>query len=428
MKKLFLATVLLFSSQLSHAQSAALDYIVAIVNDEVIVYSQLQNATQVAIDNLRQQQIRMPSQAELERQVLEKMIITRLQMQLAERTGISIDEASLNQTLRGLASQNKVDLATFREVLERDGYNFQYFRENIREEMTLRRLQQRQVVSRINVTDSEINNFLSNQAQQGDGDSEYRLLHILIATPEAASPEQIAQQRSKAEQVLQTLQDGANFQEVAAGVSDSQNALQGGDLGWRKSGEIPSLFLQPVMSMDVGDVSEIIRNAGGFHIIQLAEKRGGQQVITQTLARHILMRSNQLTSEAEVERRLQSLRYRIENGDDFAELAKANSEDIASASEGGDLGWQNPGELVPEFEQVMNNLSENAISQPFKSRFGWHIVQVLQRRQHDNTVVAQRTEAAQQIRQRKIDEELQNWLRQLRDEAYVDYRLEGMRG
>jgi len=401
-----------------------LDYVVAVVNDEVIVYTELQEQVRQTRTRLTAQNISLPSDAEFERQVLENMIMMRLQLQLAQRTGVEVDDTTLNETLRNLARQDQLSLEAFREQKEREGVSFVKYREDVRDELLVRRLQQRQVVSRINITDKEIENFLANQLQQGAINSEYHLYHILIATPEAASPEEIAEKQAKAEDVLARLRSGANFQEVAIGVSDSQQALEGGDLGWRSAAQMPSFFLEPVLRMEVGQVSDLLRNSSGFHIIKLAEMRGGKQVVTQTKARHILLKTNELVSDFEAKRRLTELRYRVLNGEDFAELASASSDDLGSAAKGGDLGWVNPGEMVAEFEEVMDGLSEGEVSTPFKSRFGWHIISVEQRREHDNTEQARRTEAARQIRERKIEEELNTWVRQLRDEAYVDYRLE----
>lgn len=401
-----------------------LDYVVAVVNDEAIVYTELQAQVRKTRARLSAQNISLPSDTEFQRQVLENMIMMRLQLQLAQRNGVEVDDTTLNDTLRNLAAQQQLDLESFRQIIEQDGFSFVKFREDIRNELLVRRLQQRQVVSRINITDKEIDNFLTNQLQQGAINSEYHLYHILIATPEAASPEEIAEKQAKAEAVLARLKSGVNFQEVAIGVSDSQQALEGGDLGWRSAAQLPSFFLEPVLKMEVGQVSELLRNSSGFHIIKLAERRGGKQVVTQTKARHILFKTNELISELEVKRRLTELRYRVLNGEDFAELAQATSDDLGSAAKGGDLGWVNPGEMVAEFEEVMDGLSVGEVSTPFKSRFGWHIILVEQRRDHDNTEQARRTEAARQIRERKIEEELNTWLRQLRDESYVKYQLE----
>jgi peptidyl-prolyl cis-trans isomerase SurA len=407
------------------ALAEELERIVAVVNEEVIVDSRLQREIRGVEAELRQQATRLPSPEVLRRQVLERLVLSRLQLQLAERNSIKVDDGELNDAVRNVAAENNLSLEQFRQALDKEELDFAEFRENLREQLTIRRLQQRQVVSRVNVTDQEIANFIANQAQQGNTTAEYHLLHILIALPDAASPEVIKEKQQKARELVDSLRAGADFQATAVAVSDSQQALEGGDLGWRKAGEVPSLFAGLVARMSVGDIEGPIRNAGGFHILKLAGIRStGQSVVTQTRARHILIKTSELISDQEAESKLAQLRERILHGDDFTELARAHSEDPASAAEGGALGWISPGVMVSEFEEVMDSLKTNQISQPFRSRFGWHILQVLERREHDNTEEALRTRASKQIRQRKIEEELQNWLRQLRDEAYVEYRLE----
>ena len=420
-------SLLLFSvcSVQAHSDRQVLDYIVAVVNDEVIVKTDLQQELQEAEKNLQQQKIAIPSRQELEKQVLERMIMTTLQLQLAERSGIAVEDNRLNEKLRNLAEQNQMDLSSFRRQLEREGQNYEKVREKMRSSLILERLQQRQVVSRVNVTDREIDNFLANQTQQGTANQEYHLWHILIATPEAPSPEKIEAKRQQANTVLAKLKQGADFQATAVAISDSRQALEGGDLGWLKAGEMPSLFNDIVEQMTIGEIRGPLKDASGFHIIKLVGNRGSKQnIVTQTQVRHILIKTSEFVSEFEAKNRLETLKDRIEQGDDFTELARANSQDSNSAVQGGLIGWVNPGDLVPEFENVMNNLAPNQLSEPFKSRYGWHIVQVLARRQYDNTEQALRTKAAHQIHQRKVEEELQAWLRQLRDEAYVEYRLE----
>ncbi|EDN68218.1 survival protein SurA [Beggiatoa sp. PS] len=316
-----------------------------------------------------------------------------------------------------------MDLPSFRQKLEKEGYSYKQWREQARQQLMVERLQQRYVMNRITITDREIENFLATQTQQGTISNEYHILHILIATPEAPSPENITLKQQKAEEVVAKLKQGADFEATAVAISDSRQALDGGDLGWLKAGEMPTLFDGVVNQMKVDEIKGPLRDSSGFHIIKLVEKRGGKIAITQTKARHILMKTNELMSDVEIEFRLKEIKSRIELGDDFAKLAEAYSEDTGSAAKGGSLGWVNPGDLATEFEAVMNDLSVNKVSDPFKSRFGWHIVQVLERRQHDNTEQALRYQAARQIHQRKVYEELEAWLRQLRDQAYIDYRI-----
>lgn len=407
------------------AETKTLDYIVAVVNDEVIVNTALQQELRAAEKKLHQQNIAIPSYQDLEKQVLENLIMVSLQLQLAERTGIQVEDSRLNESLRKIAEQNNLDLPKFREALEQDGYQYEQVREKLRNDMIINRLQHRQVASRINITEREIDNFLANQVLQGAISNEYHIWHILIATPETPSPEQIEAKKQKANDVLAQLTQGADFQALAVSISDSRTALEGGDLGWLKAGEMPTLFNGVVDDMALGEIKGPIRDASGFHLIKLVDKRGSEaSIVTQTQVRQILIKTDELISDLEAQMRLEKLKARIEQGEDFMELARANSADTATAANGGLMDWVNPGELVPEFEEVMNGLSENQVSEPFKSRYGWHIMQVLARRQHDNTEQALRAKAALQIQQRKIEEELQAWWRQLRDEAYVECRLD----
>jgi peptidyl-prolyl cis-trans isomerase SurA len=406
------------------AKTEILDYIVAVVNDDVIVNSTLQEEIQLVTNEWRQKNRRLPQGKSLEKQVLDRLILNTLQLQLAERTGIKVETSLLNEQLRQIAAQNGETLQSFRRKLEKEGYSYKQFRKKIRNQLILRRLQKRQVVNRITITAREIDNFLANQVQQGTVNQEYHLLHILLATPSTPSPAKIKAKLQEAKEVLKKLQQGADFRTVAVDVSEGRQALEGGDLGWLKAGELPTIFSRIVNQMTPGEIRGPFRDASGFHIIKLLEKKGGKQsIITQTQARHILIKTSALMSDLDAKSRLEGLKYRIEQGDDFAELAKAYSEDMVSAANGGSLGWVSPGDLVSEFEEVMNSLSENQVSKPFKSRYGWHIIQVLKRRKHNNTTKALRNKATQQIHQRKVEEELRNWLRQLRDEAYVEYRI-----
>lgn len=434
MKKLFATLILVFAASAGFADAlqanapsniVEVDRIVAIANDAVITRSELDEQIHTIKQQLRQQKTQLPPDALLQKQVLERLISNQLQLQLAASTGIRVDDEVLNKAIGRIAEQNKLSITEFRDVLEKDGVNFASFREDIRNEITMTRLRQRQVDSRINVTDQEVARFLAAQADKGKSDDEYRVSHILIAVPEAASPEQIQTAKQKAQRVLDDLRGGADFKETAIAVSNGQQALEGGDLGWRSAGQLPSLFAPLVGRMKPGDLSDIIRSPSGFHIIKLFDYRSGQiHRVNQTLARHILIRTNELVSDDDASIKLEQLSQRIKNGADFAELARVNSEDKGSAVNGGSLGWVSPGEMVPVFEQAMNELQPGQISKPFKSEFGWHIVQVQERREQDNTEQFNRSQAFDAIRQRKVEEELQIWLRRLRDEAYVEYRLD----
>jgi len=410
-------------NSLALADPETIDYIVAIVNDEVIVNSVLQQETRLIVEDLRRQNIELPPRPELEKQVLDQLITTTIQLQLAQRLGLTVEDNVLNEAIRNVAAQNKMDLAEFRRVIETQGYTYERYRDNVRNQLMISRLQQRQVTNRINVTAPEIDNFLINQAQVGKSKTDYHLLHILIEVPEAASPEVIAQKQQQAEAIFKQLQEGADFKATAVAVSNSPKALEGGDLGWLQDHEVPSLFQDLVPQMKTREISKPLRNASGFHIIKLVEQRQtGKTVVTQTKVRHILIKTNELVSDFEAQSRLERLKARLEQGEDFGELAKANSEDAGSAANGGLLEWVNPGDLTPEFEEVMNKTAESQISDPFKSRYGWHLLTVLARRQHDNTDQAIRTNAAKQIQKRKVEEELQSWLRQLRDESYIEIK------
>lgn len=408
----------------SHAANQ-LDRIVAVINDDVIMLSELNARISAVKSQMQEQNIPLPAPANLEKQVLDKLILTRLQIQMAQNTGIRVDDETLNRTISNIAAENKLSLNEFREIIESDGYSYEDFRRDIRSEILISRLQQRQVDNRVMVSEREIENFLANQAQQGEGDLEFRIAHILIAIPEGGSARQVTAARQTAENVLSELQAGAEFARLAASHSDGRQALQGGDLGWLRVGQAPTLFADQITTMSAGAVSDLIKSPSGYHIIKLIDKRNSQQVVvTQTRARHILIRPDELTTVEDARRRLEQLRLRVAGGDDFGELARAHSADAVSAAGGGDLGWVNPGDLTPDFERVMDSLQPGEISQPFRTQFGFHIVQTLERREHDSTEDVLRARARETIRQRKLEEARTDWLRQMRDEAYVEYRLD----
>ncbi len=404
-------------------QAIELNRIIAVVNNEVITAVELETQVKAMKLQLSQQKVTAPPDNILRKQLLEQKIMTRLQLQLAKETGIRVDDDQLNSTISNIASQNNLSLVEFRDVLEEDGFKFEKFREDIRNEIIITRLRQRQIDSRVSVTEQEVSDYLARAKSQGDSENEYRLGHILIATSEAASPEEIKKARLKAEDILKKLSGGADFKEVAMAESDGQRALDGGDLGWRKGGQLPTLFSEIVIKMKEGDVSNIVRSPSGFHIIKLIDQRSEQQhLVTQTKAQHILIRTSALETDESAVKRLNELRERILFGDDFAELARSNSDDKGSAANGGELGWTSPGEMVPLFEQAMDTLQPGEVSEPFKTRFGWHIVQVLDRRDHNDTEEFKRGQARRLLQQRKAEEEYQVWLRRLRDEAYVEFR------
>ena len=402
-----------------------LNRIVALVNDDVIVSSELDDAIVEIVRQLQEKGTPVPSRSVLVKQVLERLVVDTLQLQVARNNGISIDDSMLNSEVQKLAKENGVTLTEFRDVLERDGYSYMKFREDLRKQLLIQQVRLQMVTSRIKVNEQEVDNLLASLKASGQGDVEYHLSHILVAIPEAASPDEIQLAVQRADSILERLRGGADFTQVAIAESDGQTALDGGDIGWRKLGQIPSLFVETVETMQVGDVSDIIRSTGGFHIIKLVDKRGEERhLVQQTKARHILLKPDEVNTDEEVRVRIEQLAIRLEGGEDFATLARANSQDTLSAANGGDLGWLNAGDTVPGFEDAMDRLAPGEISGPVKSQFGWHIIQVQERRTHDSTEEYERSKVRALIRSRKYTEELFLWLRRLRDESYVEYRID----
>lgn len=407
------------------SENLVLDRVVAVVNSEVVTRLDLDEQVKVALQQLKRQGTPLPARDVLERQLLERMVTAKVLTQSAKDTGLRVDDTQLQRSIERIAQENKTSPEDFRKTLEADGIDFNRFREELRNEILIARLKEREVDSKILITDAEIDNYLKNQQNQGGKDDEYNLSHILILVPEQASPEQIQAKRAVAEKALAQIKEGADFRQVSAGVSDAQNALDGGPLGWRPAARLPQIFVDSVKTLKVGDVSPVLRSANGFHIIKLNDKRGNETpvIIQQTHARHILIRLNEVVSEAEAKQRLINLKERIENGTSFVELARLQSED-ASASRGGDLGWLSPGDTVPEFERAMNALEPGQVSDPVQSPFGLHLIQVVERRNEDMSKERQRVLARQAIRSRKSDEAYQEWVRQQRDRAYVELHLE----
>jgi peptidyl-prolyl cis-trans isomerase SurA len=399
--------------------------IVAVINDDVITSVDLDRETQVALETLRRQGTPLPQHDVLEKQLLERLITKRVLLQQARSTGLRVPDSELDAAIERIAAQNKMSVEGLRQAVAQTGVSFDRFREDVRGEMLISRLREREVESRVTVTDAEIQSFLRSQEGRGEKADEYSLAHILVSVPEQATPEQLRLRRTRAETALAQLKSGADFRQVAASFSDSPDALQGGEMGWRPAGRLPAIFLDALRSMKVGEVSSILRSPAGFHIIKLTDLRGSNAaiIVTQTHARHILVRLNEVVSEADARHRLTELKYRVDNGGDFAELARLHSDD-ASAARGGDLGWLSPGDTVPDFERAMDALKPGQVSAPFRTPFGWHIVQVLERRQQDMSEDRQRLTARQAIRSRKSDELWDDWVRQLRDKAYIEYHLE----
>jgi peptidyl-prolyl cis-trans isomerase SurA len=403
----------------------AVDRIVAVVNDEVITQNDLGERVQLVVRQFQRQGGQLPSADALSRQILERMINDLMQVQLAKEGGIKVDDLTLDRTIERIAQENTLSMTDFRAALEKDGIRYPRFREDIRNEILLARLREREVDNTIVVTDAEVDTELAREAKEASGDSEYNLSHVLVLVPPQANEAQIEQRRRRAVQALSELRRGANFAQVAATFSDAPDATQGGSLGWRPSGRLPTLFLEALERLKPGETSDILRSPNGFHIVRLIEKRGKAAAagVQQTHVRHILLRARDGLSESEARERLQRLRERFAAGEDFAELAKVQSED-ASASKGGDLGWVAAGDTVPEFERVMNGLKDKEVSAPIQTPFGWHLVQVLERRSDELSGDRKRVAARQAVRARKADEAYQDWLRQSRDRAFVENRYD----
>lgn len=407
------------------AQAQVLDRIVAVVEEDVILEREL-NAEVAAISNkLNSSNVMVPPEFVLRKQVLERMVVDKLQRQMAAKSGIQISDEMLNASVADIAARNGLSVDAFRSELARQGMDYKSFEDNLRNEIIINQLRGREIGARVKVTDAEVQHYLETQSKAGQSGAQYHLGHILIAVPEGASASAIQKAKDKADQVIADLRGGKDFKQVAVGISDGDNALKGGDLGWRGIGQIPSLFTDIVGTMNQGDVSEAIRSPSGFHIIKMLETEGGSQhIVTKTKVRHILIKTNELVDDAEAQKRLLALRERISDGDDFAALARAHSDDKGSAINGGSLDWVGPGALVPPFEEAMNKLAINEISAPVQTQFGWHMIQVLGRESQDNSEQFRKDKIREEIRKRKIEEETELWLRRLRDEAYVEIDLD----
>jgi len=399
------------------------DRIVVIVNDDVITASELASRLSETKQQLALEKIKVPPDDILRKQLLDRMVLERLELQLATQTGIHVTDADVDRAFETLAQRNKLSVEDFRKAMTSNGMDVKAFRDQLRDQITIQQLLEREISNRITVTDGEINNFLENRENHADMDVSYNLSHILIGIPESASPEAIQAAKKRAEDIYQQLKQGADFGQTAVSYSQGSDALKGGNLGWKKAGELPELFLGALKTMSPGDISEVLRGPNGFHILKLVDKRGDTQAaaVTQTHVRHILLRPSEILSVTEARQQLLNLRERIQHGEDFAALARAHSEDPGSAANGGDLGWVNPGQMVPEFEKAMNALQPNQLSEPVRTPFGLHLIQVLGRRTHDVTKERMLDAARQQIHARKADERYEQWSRQLRDEAFVEY-------
>lgn len=402
-----------------------MDRIIAIVDQGVITEQELLDRTRSVKTQLEKQGTALPPDNILARQVLERLIADSLQLQMAAQTGIKVDDTQLDKTIERIAAQNKMSVDEFRELLEKDGIQLRKFREDIRSEITIARIREREVDNKLNISEGEIDNYLTTQANRGEVQDEFEIAHILIRTPEDASPEDLEKAKTKTQEALKLLAEGESFSQVSASHSDAPNALEGGSMGWRNGSQLPDVFLEVLKPMQKGEISKPIRSANGFHILKVTDRRGGTStlMIGQTHARHILIKLTQVVSEQEAKRKIDGIKERLDNGAKFEEMARQLSED-GSANSGGDLGWVNPGDTVPPFEKAMNELGLGEISEPVLTPFGWHIIQVTERRQQDMTKEATRLKARQEIRARKSEEAYQDWIREMRDRAFVELRLE----
>ena len=426
-----LALALSLASGPVHAQARTLsdrgemlDRVAAVVNDGVVLSSELDEQVAEITTRISGQGMEMPPAAVLRQQVLDRLVLQEIQMQRAQRAGIRINDEALNSALADVAQRNGIPLADLPKVLASQGVDYNAYRESVRREMTTQVLRQRDVLQRINVSPREIEQFIAKDKNRPSEANEYNLSHILIAVPQDPSTQQLEEDARRAEDVSRRARAGEDFAQLAIANSNSQTALEGGALGWRRGPEIPTVLADLVVQLKAGETSEPLRTPSGYHIVRLNELRGeaAQGLVEQTQARHILLKPTEIQDDATVEQRLRAVRERILKGEDFAGLAKTLSEDPGSATEGGNLGWTTPGTFVPEFDKALAALQQDEISQPFRSQFGWHIVQLLGRRQFDNTEEMRRQRAFMQLRESKAEEEIELWLRRLRDEAYVDVK------
>ena len=400
-----------------------LDRVLVVVNDEAVTQWDMNEQRRIVLSQLKASNIQPPSNDVLDKQVLERLIVERALLQFAKDTGIRVDDTTVERTILRVAEENKLKPDEFRKVLEREGIPYANYREDIRRQIIVQRVREREVDSKVTVSDAEVDNYLATLASQAGGEDEYLLSHIYITVPEQATPDVVEARRQRAAEALTEVRSGKDFAQIAAAYSNAPDASSGGDLGWRTAARLPSVFAEIVRKMKPGEVSGVLRSAGGFHVVKLADVRNRNQptVVEQTHARHILIKVNETTSESEAKTRIDRLKDRLAGGAKFEDIARVNSED-ASSARGGDLGWISPGDTVPDFERAMVGLGVNEVSAPVRTPFGWHLIQVLERRKQDITQDRRREQARQAIRQRKSDEQMDEFIRQLRDRTYVEYK------
>lgn len=418
-----LGLLLLLGSMQLQAEQRLLDRVVAVVGEEALMESELQDRMQMVRSQIKDRGLNVPPDEVLREQVMERLVIDTIQLQLAEKNGLRIDEQTLSGTIDRIARQNNMTRNQFRQAIENDGMTFAAFREQIRQEMLISQVRQRQVGQRIQVSQQEIDNYLSSPEALEEEGREFRVAHILIPVPDSPSPEEVASAQEKAKELLNEIRKEKNFQEVAVSASAGDQAFSGGDLGWRTALALPSLFADRVVTLKEGETAGPIRSPSGFHLIQLLETRGGSKhLVEQTRARHLLLTPNALRDEEATQALILQMRQRIQEGESLATLASEYSDDRASRQSGGDLGWVSPGQMVPAFEKAMQELEPGEVSQPVQSRFGWHLIEVEERRQADVTDTTRRQQVQQLLSERRFEEEVQNWLREIRDSTWVEIR------
>ena len=432
LRPLVLLLAALLPTGLAYAQSRdigargeLLDRIAAVVNEGVVLQSQVEEQMGTIARRLREQGQQVPPASVMRQQVLDRLVLQEIQMQRAEKLGIQVSDEMLNNALQNVAKQNKIEFEKLPEALQAEGIDYGAYRTQVRREMSLQFLRQRDVYARIYISPREIDQFITKQTGNASANTEYEVAHILVTLPEAATPEQLTQAEERAKDLYERAVKGEDFGQLALQYSQAQSALERGNLGWRKGSELPQFMADTVAGMKPGEIAPPVRTPSGFHVIRLGGARGGNQplIVEQTHARHILLRTNELQDDATVRGKLDDIRKKVLAGDDFGAIASAVSEDPGSGKEGGDLGWAGPGSFVPEFETAMAQLKDNEISPPFQSPYGWHLIQVLGRRSQDTSTEEKRRQAVEQLRAGKSEEETELWLRRLRDEAYVETRL-----
>jgi len=411
------------------AERQSLDQVIAIVDEDVILSSELDARVSTIVSRLQGQGTNLPPRNVLEERVLDQLITDSIQLQMADQMGMRVSDNELNDTMQNIAAQNNMTLQQFEQQLSQEGVTYREAREQIRREMLVSRVQQRSVDQRVRISSRDVENFLSAQSSRDDSGEEYQLAHILVEVSDFNDQAEVEQAREKAERLRQELLEGRDFQEVAVAESDASNALEGGVIGWRQGNQLPTLVADVLPSLEVGEPSEVLQSGSGFHIATALDRRGGdERVVEQSQARHILIRPRETVSEDRAEERIKEIYQRLEDGEDFAELAREYSDDPVSGSDGGNLGWVSPGEMVPEFESAMSEAEVGELKGPFRSQFGWHILQVEDRRERDIGGQLKEAEARQAVYRRKFEDELQLWLREIRDEAFVEVKDEAPAG